>query len=581
MSDFFTNLANVVTSAIGGGAPSASAAQWKLLDIPVESRPILDLKGQPLLNGSNPPGQVGVPPAPTPGQPPPPTSFPQWMDPDLYVAWVAYARQRFNAAVRSKDVGALKDACVAITQAYNALNIPWVIDPPARFLHQRYIAGAPGTLVAPNPLQSEFGPRTPYNDTVWLAPKGGDRCVIEPGFGPTAANKSYGGCNSDSGSGNTWGMPAVGTYTGLIPRLARAAFDRDTTDRAHAASHPTQFVPRLQFILRAPALYSKLGPGAPYNAVPPERTIPNPWPFDLGILSADVVTNDVVWNGETLQIHEGADPEGWDSYALDSNWSAGFEGVAQQVRPSYGAYVPYLEEWIRALESRSAANVVQDARAYAVYRNVRAQQAAGGTFQSIAGNVIANANVLSTPNGTVGNELRIAGAAAAATGAALSTVTFGISALVGGAVAAITTVSADFVAPDLHTTYIDDLERPKPWIERSWLAGSPADASPDGMPALVVPGPPGWTRPHAPIGNFASLHIDPRLQIAFDQQNGLTYPPLRGNFFAMLASVPWWVWAGSALVVGGGVVYAGSAMTQGSRRTSSRGRRASSRRRSR
>lgn len=530
------------------------SSNWQLHAIYTTPRPLVDVHGRPLLNG--PTGtQVGTAVSGV---------LEHWMDAPQYGGWVPYARAQWSHAAANQDPVALQNAAKAVMAAYNAANIPWPIDPIARALHQEMIAGPPATVGSG---LAEFSGSRPYNASVMLGPDPG-RCIVVPGI---ASGDTYGGCNSDEAVA---GGVQTSAFTGALPHLARARYSAFPYPGG-LPGNPVQYLPRLQFILRVPDTQSMLG--VQYRPGSDPHT---PFPFDPGLVTADVIYNDVIWRTEPKQVYlyndgsdASSDPDGWDVCAFDR----GSAGAPEQFRLGWTDYVTYLDGWIGALESRTIYQLVQDARAYAIYRNTKSWTIEGGTgLSSLAGGIAGNLTALQTPNAALGGDLRIAAAAAAATGAALAPATFGISALIAGAVSATLLLSVSAVPPDLTHIYIDDLERPKPWIERSWLGGSPSLVTQsDGPPALDIPDPPGWTRP-VMYTNLAIGRPVTASQFMAGSPLPVTPPP-PGSWaaaMALLASVPEPVWLGAGLVIGSAALYAGYRLTQGT----SRPRRSSSRR---
>jgi len=478
----------VARVASAPGTSGANVARFTLENIPSQTRPLTDFYGHPLQNADNTVvGNV----APGSG------TVPQWMDSALATGWAQYAQSQIQLAAANQDPIALKNAAHGVMQYFNSINIPWMIDPVSRFLSQAWFTGPPDPHGPP--LASEFAASTRYNNTVWLAPHQ-TRCIIVPGTGIFGIN-SYGGCNSDDSDTDSAPGPIV-NYSGTIPNAARRVFSRCFTDPTNALTHPTQILPRMQFLLRVPPAYTKIpSPSAWSNDNAPQV-------FDLGLLTSPTAYNDFVWQSEAKQFYRAADcsdrtaaPEGWDTYAFDSNWvgsggTVGNPAEPEQLRPSYADYLPWLQAWVASIVSRTPEQVVLDSRGYALWRNMRTAQAAGGSLSALAGGAVATVTALSTTDPALGADLRGIGAMAGAVGAALSPATFGISGLIGGVVAALSSLAATVVPPNLQSVFIDDLERPKPWLERSWLEGSPFDLSQYGAPsALEVPAPPGWTRP--------------------------------------------------------------------------------------
>jgi len=134
-------------------------------------------------------------------------------------------------------------------------------------------------------------------------------------------------------------------------------------------------------------------------------------------------------------------------------------------------YLPYLRAWTEAIMARSMERIILETRSFVMYQNDQSALAAGSAQNFLEG-------VLNAPSDIAGEQGRpdnVANAAAAATmaiGAALSTVTWGISAIIGGIAAAVL-LGYGNRKKDTPGIGRDDLGRMKPTYERAILGGHP------------------------------------------------------------------------------------------------------------
>lgn len=540
---------------------------YRLLTISVQNRPLAGLNGQPMLDDRG--NAVGNVPTGS-------ASLLHWMDPELAIGWRAEARRRVDAAVANRDPAALIAAGRAVMLVYDALNVPWVTDPVGRLLYQAYVAGPP-SLGGAGRFVNEYrgGAAYPYNDNVWLAANqplldagrtDPNHCIVIPPLG----GHYFGGCVTDLTTPPRQTLP----YAGAIPAGTRGVINRhDWGAVPDPTQHPSQFLDRMQFAVVVPN----------GSALPVDQQRRVPLPFDLGLLTAPQVRNalltyttrsfsggdpaDAVERLQTYVHLDGSDattdPDGWDVYGFDSNYTLASPNVPERMRPSYEDYAPWLDRWVTALEARTPAQIVQDARGYTMFRNGLAASVNGGAA-SLAGAITNVSDAQLAANPAVVNDIHIAAAATAALGVALAAPTAGISALIGGAASAILVLAATLSPPDLALISVDDLQRPKPWFERAWLGGvGPGSQGPEGAPSLSIDAPPGWVRPLSTLARTGPVSAALRIRAgSFVPPAPAPPPPLVGAD-GSIAGVPVWAWVSGALVFLGLLAYAGSTLAGG------------------
>lgn len=464
-------------------------SQFINLAITVRDRPLYDAVGGPVRPYPLEVGQV----------------IRHWCDPDLTAAWFAYANTLLNdpsglgANNGQVSAGLLSMALDAICNGFNAANIVWWNQPTARAIYRKWLSGPPMSI-----------------NGRWQA-------FV---FGPDV---NYGGSFADGGTSGwfeeredmpvTHSSPVPG---GILPRLARLIFNRyywpGVPDAG--ARHPTQFIPAIGFTLKpasgtsgnlAPAFgdfsvdarplmvelmnevqntYWMMSAG---NACDPEVAFPrlcdlkdsrgNYWVDTAGITHGPAVFS--------------ADWVGYDDMTDFRFAKAAGELVRDMELPAAPApmeFIPYLRELAAAMAAMSPVDLIQDSRAFVVYQNYsyvrESHTGLSGYLNAVFGTAPDQFARWTTPNPL----METAATTAYSIGGALAVQTYGISAIVGGAVGAGLQI-ANRVIRHPGTAHKDDLGRLKPCYERAWLSGDqdPNDAA-AGAPYVVLREPPGYVR---------------------------------------------------------------------------------------
>lgn len=483
----------------------------------------------------------------------------QWMDADLATACFTEARRLADIAVsvandkdRSKDpigADALKQSMFWIMMGYNALNVPWYMDPEARKLFRQFVAGPPQEY-AGFTATSEFVGRFNYNNQ-WFVPG-----RIDPGFSQSVVSQQMQALIRsvpELNDPNTMQVPTLWPIT-VVPT--------DLGGPGLAVKNPWD------------VSLSLGGGGTPNNPADPTYAdyIENffVWngfqdeqnfslirpPMSCGATSEDCMTRD--WqmpsgpNITNNQPFNGVTNGSWRTFSWQNN-----PFNPKLISTPLIFYVPWIDAWASSVTNRAPQQIVIAARLYTVYVNSSRAAISGGSA-AFVNQVVAIPgleNQLAT-TGTEQDSLRIAAAAVAGVGAAFAGVTYGISAVIGGAVALGLTVAGASIrnTPNIAR---DDLGRFKPIIDRGWLAGNPAVPGDLGRPPLAIPAPKGWVRPFAftPVApTYSIASFKPLVPQAPVAPPGYTVDAY-GNIVQPTA-IPSWVWiAGTVALVAAG--YAG------------------------
>lgn len=420
-------------------------AEWSYVTIPVEARQLTEVNGQPF-EPSLQPGPVGA-------------AIKQWCALGTAARWVAALQKLLadDAAFAAADSPApgTSDLTNAYTRAfgmlanvYNALNVPWYMDPVARGLYRKYVAGLP-TMVRPGQpdIRSLYG-RKDYS-TGWYTH---DR---------------------------EW--PTASSFSGLIPAVATRLYHRYEP----TSSHPVAFVQTL-------GLWLDFGPGTP------ERQRLNLRP---AYATSAINRGGALYFGAKLDLHgnvvpqtdgvpqdacrtpTGADCKGTPGALFSGTafwYNNGFNvdgGAPERAATPMREYLPWLREWAEWLAParRSLPQVVLDTRFYVTVYNAL-QNRLYPSFVASAAQIDADIATRVTANDA---GLQAVAGVAAGIGGALAPFTGGISALIGGGVALATQLFDSFNKENVGDNfYRDDLGRYKPTIERGWLSGDPTTDDP-------------------------------------------------------------------------------------------------------
>jgi hypothetical protein len=447
---------------IGGvrNDPPIGDAVWSLESISAQPRTIVDLDGHPLgLPGGGTLGSGST------------GELAHWLSPELASACCADARAALARAVGRRDPAPLGLVLRRIMDCYNALNVPWQIDPPARMLWRRWLSGPPRTVASAFDAHGDFNPctttRAQLDPRVYV-------CNAPQGRIPIAGRDVFVRCLP---AGPTTAQTVVGQFVSYY--WCGQDLCPGTT-------------------LAGSTLPVPLGPGDNRN-VWPSRAIDRVVGGGMHLQNYAGVGGSPAGFGEVRDsaCNPSGRPDpinGWDAYGFDSGWV----GLPPPLRYAAASkdFVPWLDAWISALERRTPEQVVIDARLFALYLN--GYTVAGSGYSDInaaAHNMGVDLSMEWAANEQATQDLGIVRGAGSALGGvvaafavaagASSVASAGIGALIVGSVAAITAIAAALWPPDLSAVYLDDLLRPRPWIERSWLDGTPADQTPAGAPVNV------------------------------------------------------------------------------------------------
>jgi hypothetical protein len=474
---------DVATTTITGyrGTP------WRLVDIREQSRPLVDQNGAPLLLPTG--QQVGMVRDAA-------GTVRAWISPMLARACSVYARQQWRIASGAHDPAALERAFQYAMATYNALNIPWDIDPVARAAWRRYVSGA-ATNAA-----SEWSAEWDYNDATANRDQLSPRVLRGQTFGgtiPGRAREVFVRCLPAGVSTATTiagqFQPFVWMGLGLPPQLPPQL---PGDDLGGLGIGPTRSSDRVQATAGSLQNYAdRRSPGA------------------YGTRWGRVVDADC-----TLLPNPGAAAPPWDAYGFDDSWI----GPLPPLR--FGAatadWLALLDAILSGFEARTPEQVVLDARTFVAYLNGMTALHNGGSLDQAARAMGAAAAAEWAPNAGAASDLRIvqsgAGALTALVGAlalaagASAPLTAGISGLVVGSIAALTAVGIALWPSDASLIKLDDCLRPRPWLSRAWLDGTIADQTSAGAPVNIAIDPPPGYDPNGPstaLGSHTATTVTP------------------------------------------------------------------------
>lgn len=458
------------------------------------------------------------------------TGFKHWMDSDLATAWFRRARglalrstsslmSLTQVATGAQSVQLYHDQALfihqiaeAIANGFNALNIPWYLHRASRELYWTYLSGRP---------------------------------VMAYMFSKsTNANGTRDGWYTDQRDGAQDGLPVVtDRSTGTIPRIGRALYKKrvgnvsrnlfvqtvgigislwnirgvsDLDEALRTGSATDDWYLRDDIVnhsfVRSVLRYD---PNFLFSQVGQDLTAMCSGTREPPVLQ----TTYAAWSPMAYPLHkcDTAMPhEGWivanENSSLDGANSLGDSDDWRSFRGDFGAhigdvpmrmsmgpfhYLQWLKDWTAILVAQTPEEIVSSAREMAIYCNTKwleSNARAASAILSAASDQMAQATARD-PN------LRYAEAAVGAAGAALASVTYGISAVAAAVINLGIEIGVALQDPDGDKVIAgrDDLGRIKPILERSWLSGNPADPTADGTPRIDVPPVPG-----TPAGPFAS-----------------------------------------------------------------------------
>lgn len=471
--------APMVTRVAGPYPSSSGDAQWSLVSIVPQDRPIVDLDGHPL---TMPTGEVVGAGAAT-------GTITHWMDGQLASSCVRDARTELNSAVVSQDGPGIVRAASRMMDACTAMNICWQSHPALRMLWRRYMSG-PATRGA------EYEPSQNWNDACSVVDQPSNFFLTDPNAKPRTF---------------------VGLHpTGVIPANGRGVFNR--CGPGNSDGRPGQFIQNVWLGQSlpptvAPTAHQTTGVGG----IGPTRE------SDFTNASAAAIQNyaairAVGYSGNSIgnvvdsacspRPNPSPGPMAWGDYGFDTSL------VFAPLRFATawgGGYVAWLSACLDALESETPEQAVANSYLFVAYMNAQTLATTGGANAVAMQAAAITAEFAS--NAAAQQDLSLVRAAAPAISAAVSSVTAaglvaggataaaasaataGIGALIIGSVTLITLVASALWPTDLSSIRLDDLLRPRPWFDRNALAGSAHNQSQDGAPAsLVVGASPGFVR---------------------------------------------------------------------------------------
>lgn len=455
----------------------------------------------------------------------------QWFDPELATRWFQYA-QRLLDALPSADAPiippghdaealpryiaetrAVWAVLVAIANGYNALNIPWHLHQSARELYWRHFA---------RPLNTQSQARLYDKSTNtfsgwWADSKPFPLLDSTSGPIPKKARDAAMSLNITQ----QYFLPSLGLALSLPSQGERGwgyinQTEKDAIWSLASTTNVIGYKPETQnrpFLIAGYDWGTSAGGGAdtPFDAMclrEPQAAPPYAFPVgncremvDLLGISRYPMTAFV--NGQP------STPYDWRAIRVDTGVRFGDVPMNTMVGPYH--YIGWLSDWVALLNSQSPQDIVLEAKQFGAYWNT----------EVLALNQNVQQALLSPSAALQGNaDLRTAAALSGTIGGALAGVTYGISAVVGAALAVSFSIAAEM--PDIglvKNTGRDDLGRWKPSLERTYLGGNPFyEDLTNGPPAMVVPEP--------PDGRASSMPTMPTIGgVAYDRIRGALARP--------------------------------------------------------
>ncbi len=487
---------------------------WQLLQITWDGlRPLKDVMGNTLTIQPVQPGQTLL----------------HWADPDLAMAWFNRANDLLNDSQRMRNLTkppTFVDAAAnvaaaqaqwtyvgeimyAISSAYNALNINWYNDPTTRTIYRSMFPGLP---FAQNGLTDDsiFGSDNDYRHDWYTASV--DTPYINAGVGAGGDGQSgsspFGSIVQKLIEGRINGYPLPGRsllhpIDVVLTSMFQTTVPPGTVPRDNSVDASLSVMN--SFMCRDRNPWSLNAPK--YAAEPFAARYPD-FPYDAGTINGAQLPNAyTVVSGVPVQMDD------WRAYYFNiAQQVLGQEVTSEQLGAACGLfyYLPFFKNIVAGALARNASQIIQDSRGFVLYMNAGFIRKNGGLPSAIQ-------NVLNTRLDIAHQQMQYQGvfnaigSGAAALGAALATSTYGISALVGGAVAA----TASIAGAEYRAGYTghgkDDLGRLKPIFERAWLSGDPSYSDPNqGAPEFPVENPPGY--PPAGTSNQGIAGLNPVFQ---------------------------------------------------------------------
>lgn len=424
--------------------------------------------------------------------------------------------QKANRAQAASQTLYVAEILTAIARGYNLLNVVWWNDPEARRLYRTYIAGSPQTYSG-NSGRSIFEETTDYNEGWYTKDNAFPLSSMNGGSLQAVALNTLG---SRVIPGKPFAIsaqlllsPIEPLRSGQLISSASALYNVPMVRSKFAgvcspvlvneASIAGSGYTRLSFPVGRPigAAGAPDGFGGAFGQAA-DLAISGAHFSDLGFPWADQCKHDAGYGlAYSPEIPVVILPGGEELPAGFDDWRGAYlVRVGGFITAPLRAYLAYFAAWTQSLIDRMPGQIIQDSRAFVAYQNK-------GTIDNNGGVSVAIDKLLNTDSQIYDQQHQpsptaaYAAASIAALGAALGTVTSGISAVVGGAIAAIISVADMLILKGTSGHGRDDLGRYKLQFERSWLSGNPAQLAADqGAPSLPpseISDPPGagvlWT----------------------------------------------------------------------------------------
>jgi hypothetical protein len=429
----------------------------------------------------------------------------QWASPVRAYAWWKHARDllndstlidQLNSPVNTSDRNANRTQYIAqfhyiieiirsIADGYNCMNLVWHTDPVARALYRKWVSGPPlmsNDVSAPPVFEesADYNPRWYTSGYIYPTLSKDSALIQQNAF----SSQGVGGAPGDSF--------AIGATLTLAAASTRGA------------GVPVEYAPA---VYNVPMVRTAFMQTCTANVSGPWTRQCHPEYQATGLNRAPNTSDYTVFGASYLP---GAQlPPGFD------DWRAVYKGAAygydHVVAAPLVSYLPYLQEWVKTLLQRTAAQTIQDSRQYAIYCNTQLARLNGGPAAALQLVTRSSADILAQRVKTDAG-WQLAATSVAAVGAALGPATGGIAAVVGGAVSAIISITDALRPHEVAGHGRDDLGRFKLLLERGWLSGDPASLDLDtGAPyfppadAQAILTPPGtWVDTACPVPGSSS-----------------------------------------------------------------------------
>lgn len=440
-----------------------------------------------------------------------------WADTQLAAAWFRYARQLANDQVQiglldvpfaqasfatsHRQARFMRLIVEALANGYNALNIPWYNHPTARSLWREWWSGPAGRAGGEGSTarSDEFVASRNWNDA-WY--KGAKPDWMWP------VNARLSEVSSDA--------PTLGTtrFHGRIGQSVERAFRTHYPRRNNADAHPIELVPQAgltlglapgvtprpntqivyepEIVNKAFAFSSRLGVSDEGGVCPPTTDIFQCMPGGPVTGSSCIYNNAPCARSHATREIAATD---WRSFVFDEAFE--LFGTEVDPRTKLAAYVPlrehlpWLQAWTNAVAAESPESIILAARDWVWQVNAMWQDVLGGEDAFLSKVVHNSRTVLDEMHREDPTAQAVAGGIGAL-GSTLGAFTFGISALVGGAVSTVIRLADAGTIKATQGFGRDDIGRYKPVYERGWLTGDAARTNV--QPSHAVPVPEGMRR---------------------------------------------------------------------------------------